>query len=334
MGSPQSGNLADTTTQLEMLIIELYLTLGYVVASPDYEGPDAAFGPGHLEGMVTLDGMRAVANFGETVGITAENPMIVGIGYSGGAIASGWGASLQSSYAPELNIKGWAHGGTPANLTGTLMYIDNTQNSGFIPPAISGLCSPTAYGAELQPLFDTYLTEYGREIIQQADTQCTGADLNYWEYQSLFDTKFQTLGPALLQQPVVASVLSKNIMGVNKDETPVVPVYVYHASQDEIIPYANVTTLVDSWCDNGATVQFTTFESGGHATTDVVGIPSVLEFVQSAFDGQTVAGCSRSTAPGGVFDILALPLDVEPISQEISAWLHTYLNITLPNTLP
>ena len=38
-------------------------------------------------------------------------------GYSGGATAAGWGGALHKTYAPEVNLVGVAHGGTPANLT-------------------------------------------------------------------------------------------------------------------------------------------------------------------------------------------------------------------------
>ena len=39
--------------------------LGYIVVSPDYEGPDAAFPVGRLEGMGVLDSMRAVNNYAD-----------------------------------------------------------------------------------------------------------------------------------------------------------------------------------------------------------------------------------------------------------------------------
>ena len=68
----------DLITSVETLLIEAYLASGYIVASPDYEGPDAAFSPGHLEGMAVLDGMRAVKAFSSTLGLTTKNPMTVG----------------------------------------------------------------------------------------------------------------------------------------------------------------------------------------------------------------------------------------------------------------
>jgi hypothetical protein len=65
--------------------------------------------------------MRAVNNFATTLGLKSKKNSIVGVGYSGGAIATGWAAALQGNYAPELNVKGWSAGGTPANLTGTAL---------------------------------------------------------------------------------------------------------------------------------------------------------------------------------------------------------------------
>jgi hypothetical protein len=83
--------------------------------------------------MGVLDSMRAVANFKSTLGLNTSTPKIVGYGYSGGAIATGWAASLISSYAPELKVLGWASGGTPANLTGTPVFLDGGLYASFLP---------------------------------------------------------------------------------------------------------------------------------------------------------------------------------------------------------
>ncbi|KAJ5093438.1 hypothetical protein N7456_009299 [Penicillium angulare] len=302
----------DIISSAEQLILQAYLLLGYIVASPDYEGPDTAFGPGRLAGMGVLDNMRAVSNF-KDLGLSTATPMIVGTGYSGGAIATGWAASLQPNYAPELDIKGWAQGGTPANLTGTMVFIDGTLFSGFLPPAVVGLSTPSAYGAELTPLLNKVITTKGQSVLQSARTNCAVGDIINFAEQSLFSTSIQTLGDGLLTDPTIKSVLDKNTMGVEKSETPTAPVFVYHASQDEIIPYANASTLVDSWCSNGADVKFTTFSNGGHATTEVVGLPDTINFVQSAFAGTTESGCSTSTELNSTLNPIALGVELEPI---------------------
>lgn len=309
LGAPQTNLVISA----EQLILQAYLLKGYIVASPDYEGPDAAFGPGRLEGMGVLDGMRAVSNFHKILGLSTDKPLVAGVGYSGGAIATGWAASLQPSYAPELDIKGWVQGGTPANLTGTLIFIDNTAFSGFIPPAIAGLTMPSAYGAELNPVINGILAPEGKKMLDKARSTCAVGDIVDFPEKSLFSKDIQSLGDRLLYQPVIKSVMEKNTMGANKEETPTAPVFIYHATQDEVIPYSNTTTLVDSWCNNGADVKFTTFGNGGHATTEVIGLPDSLKFVEAAFAGKTKSGCSRNTELASILDPIALGVELEPI---------------------
>ncbi|EME38255.1 hypothetical protein DOTSEDRAFT_75726 [Dothistroma septosporum NZE10] len=308
---------ADLISDVEFLLLEGFLLSGYIVSSPDYEGPEAAFGAGRLAGMATLDSMRAVTAFKSTLGFTTSTPSIVGYGYSGGSIASGWGSQLQSSYAPDLNIKGWAAGGTVANLTGTALFISNTAFSGFSPAVVDGLSKPTAYGTSLGAVITSIITPLGQSKLDFANKNCIADLLNFFE-TSFLSTTIQTLGNRLFYQPTIASILSQQTMGTSKNETPTVPVYVYHASDDEIIPYANATTLVDSWCNNGAAVDFVTFGNGGHFTTEILGFVGAYQFVQDAFAG-TVAktGCTRSTTLNDTLDPLALGVDLEPVLVEL-----------------
>ncbi|KFY14981.1 hypothetical protein V492_02303 [Pseudogymnoascus sp. VKM F-4246] len=309
IGTPQTGLISSA----EMLIIEAYLISGYIVASSDYEGPDAAFGPGRLSGMGVLDGIRAVTNFQSTLHFSTANPMVVGVGYSGGAIATGWAASLQPAYAPEIDIKGWVAGGTPANLTGTADFIDGTLFSGFVLAVVAGLTKPSAYKADLLPLITSIITPAGQTALDSANTNCAVDDIINFPGKSIKSTEFQSLGDRLWYDPTVAAILEQNTMGVNKDETPTAPVFMYHATQDEIVPYANATTLAEAWCSYGASVKFTTYGSGGHITTEVVAIVEALKFVSSAFAGTTASGCSTNTEFGNALDPIALGLELEPV---------------------
>lgn len=277
----------------ETFIIQLYLQAGYIVSSPDYEGPEAAFAAGRLEAMGVLDGMRAVANF-RTLKFSVSKPMIVGVGYSGGAIATGWAAQLQQRYAPELNIKGWSAGGTPANLTGTLVYDDNTVNSGFLPIAVVGLSRPSSYGCQLQPVIDKIATKEGQAVLHDAETTCAGSMLSTFRNKSILTTEFQSLGHGLLTNKVITSVLADTLMGRSKRETPVKPVFLFHGQNDDTIPYQNASTLAKAWCGNGASVNFTTFGQGGHVDVAIRGIPYALDFVASAFAGTVKEGCSST----------------------------------------
>ncbi|KAL4975303.1 secretory lipase-domain-containing protein [Aspergillus desertorum] len=283
----------DLLSTFEFLFLQRYLLHGYIVAAPDHEGPDAALASGRLAGMTVLDGMRAVINFNATLGFSTSHPMVAATGYSGGAIATGWAASLHSTYASELNIKGWAMGGTPANLTGTFYYLDGKMYSGFIPAAIDGLCKPSAYGALLQPIMDRIATERGRALLAYANSHCVPADLAHWPNESMLSPDIQTLGPDLLRQPTIRFVLAENLLGGRPEEAPIAPVLVYHGVEDEIIPYQDVSTMVDSWCNAGATVQFRSYVTGGHARTLLGSLTDSAGYIDNAFAGTLARGCSR-----------------------------------------
>lgn len=256
--------------------------------------------------------MRAVTNFHETIGLTSA-PDIVGVGYSGGSIATGWAAQLQPTYAPELSIKGWSSGGTPANITGVSVFVDNTAVSGFLPAALNGLSRNSSYGATLKPLIDSIITPYGQAYLDFANVNCGPADILAFTGQSIFETHFQTKGRDLLYDPAFQYVLADCLMGQRKNETPTAPVFMFHANNDEIIPYENATTLYNEWCDFGADVQFTTYGSGGHLTTEVVSLLAQLEFTASAFAGTVPGGCSMKTSLNNTLNPLDFALDLEPI---------------------
>jgi predicted esterase len=78
-------------------------------------------------------------------------------------------------------------------------------------------------------------------------------------------------------------------------EVPIAPVNLYHAINDEIIPYANASTLYNNWCSQGGSIRFTSFTSGGHATTEIDNIGRVQQFVKDAFAGNVSSGCTAIT---------------------------------------
>jgi len=305
--SPQASLISSA----EFLLLQAFVLDGNIVSSPDYEGPDAAFGAGRLAGMSVLDSMRAVSNF-KTLGFITK-PAVVGYGYSGGAIATGWAAQLQTAYAPEIPIKGWASGGTPANLTGTARFVDGTVASGFLPQALAGLDAPSSYEATLTPVYHEYLTANGQLNLAVAKQICSVENIPIFAFQSVQSTKFNTLGDRILYQPDLRRVLDNNLMGQSQKETPKPPVYLFHAPEDEIIPYTNATTLRDEWCSYGASVEFITVANGGHISTEILGFPGAFTFVQEAFAGTASKGCTQKTIADNTLDPVVLGASLEPI---------------------
>ena len=266
-----------------------------------------------LAGTGVLDSMRAVANFRETLGFDSDKPAVVGYGYSGGGIATSWAASLQPTYAPEINIKGWTSGGTPANLTGTAVFIDGTMFVGFLPQVIAGLSAPSAYGEQLEPVLNRVITADGDAIIEQAKQICGAENLFTIPFQRIQTEKFQTLGKDVFYDPTIAKILERCIMGQHRNETPTAPMYMYHAPHDEVVPYSNATTLRDAWCNAGASVRFITIASGGHAGGEILGFPGAYKFVQAAFNGTTESGCTQDDILDDKLNVLALGASLEPI---------------------
>lgn len=117
--------------QLEIINIDHALGEGYVTLVPDYEGLSSAFTVGSLAGMTTLDGIRAALNF-KTVVPDWNNTQLAMLGYSGGAIATGWAAQLASTYAPELTFVGVAEGGVPVNISAAIDHVNKGSNAGEI----------------------------------------------------------------------------------------------------------------------------------------------------------------------------------------------------------
>ena len=98
------------------------------MTTADYEGPNSAFIAGRLQGRSVLDSIRATTAF-QQVGLQAGAK--VGVwGYSGGASAAGWAGALHRTYAPDVNLVGVAHGGTPANLTAVAEELRSTIYAG------------------------------------------------------------------------------------------------------------------------------------------------------------------------------------------------------------
>lgn len=303
-------------TAAEFLLVQAYLASGYIVSSADYEGPDAAFAAGRLEARGVLDSMRAVKNYASKLGLT-KNPSTVVTGYSGGGIATGWAAALHSSYAPELNVKGWVMGGVPANLTAILTYIDDTLFSGFLPVAVAGLAKPSAFGKTIQPLIDRIIQPKGVEALKNANTKCAQDNLLLFPNKSLFDKSFQSLGKALLQDPTFNEVIDQCILGVVPSEKPSAPVLQYHATDDEIVPYGPAELLHERWCQQGVSSRFIEYKAGGHITTEPLGIIDAVKFAEQAFAGKVPSGCSKSTVLDNKLDPLALGAGLEPILIQI-----------------
>lgn len=281
-----------------------YLSAGYIVTVPDAEGPLNNFAAGRSEGYQTLDSIRATLGFNKA-GL-AKDAKVAGYGYSAGGQAVSWAAALKRSYAPELNVAGWAFGGSIPNVTSLIYHTDNTPMAGYAVAAITGLVD--AY-PDLKKEAESDLTQAGLDALEFARNNNIDAVLQkfsnvnilsgqYVKRSGVLANMFSKRAGSLLSSAAYRDVARQVTQGISSKEVPDAPVYLYHAIADQVAPYNDVLGTSRSWCQNGAQIDFVTFSdpSANHLVTRQDGSAAAFAFLQNQFNGQAPAkGCTYST---------------------------------------
>ncbi|MGH8461112.1 MAG: lipase family protein [Stenotrophobium sp.] len=276
-----TGSTADDNNELEPFAYLTGLeTQGWTLVIPDHEGPYSEYAAGKLAGQITLDGIRAAESFAP-LGLSVKTP--VGMwGYSGGAIATAWAASLQKSYAPELNIVGVASGGTPADVAGIVNNIDTNviANAAFFPLILSAVEGVNrAYPQLATPI----LNAKGQAAFESLKDSCLG-DLGSSTAPSGKLTDYTTT-PDPLDSPGTKAVLPLITLPQPAPVVPVADVFVYHSQLDELVPIAGAAAMVKGWCAAGVHVSYYAGVTGDHIVFDVSAAPLALAYLVSRFNG-------------------------------------------------
>ncbi len=259
----QSRNL-DADLNSEKSYIQKYTALGYAVAITDYEGlgtpGEHTYNVGRSEGHAVLDVVRAALHLpGSNLSATA--PVAV-VGYSQGGFAAGWTAELAPTYAPEINLKGAAAGGPPADLAANLRYLDGAEYAGLEFAAIAG--QNAAYPALH---LEHYLNAKGRAMFTKISTECIdtlGTDVNNTKSKWAGHKLSEYTTSNFLDRPDWRASVRKSLLGTM---TPRVPVLLYNSPTDDIVPFAPAARLRDTWRRNGADVTFYAPDTGSHGIT-------------------------------------------------------------------
>lgn len=283
----ESGSLESLGFVLDEAMFLPYLNEGYIVTVPDHEGPLDAFAAGRMEGHMTLDSIRATLNFDKLN--LSKNSKVAGYGYSGGALNLGWASSLKRVYAPELNVVGWAFGGTPANLSSTMDMASGTAFAGFVASGVVGVLD--AY-PEVKKQVVPYFTAEGHRMVDYSHKHCLNDMLLKFAFSSIRDKKYSTLGPGIFELSRVKEVFKTLTMGLKSEEYPDAPVFMYHGRHDEIIPQSSAEKTARSWCKYGAQIKFMTYEDPlmEHLITEITGSIPAFEFVRDRINGHHLSG--------------------------------------------
>ncbi|GGU93631.1 lipase [Streptomyces albospinus] len=279
--APSAGFPKGTT--MEANLIQQLTRRGWAVAVTDYEGlgtpGDHTYTVGRAEGQAVLDAARAAERLpgAGAAGVTEDSPVGI-MGYSQGGQASSWAAELHRSYAPELKVKGTATGGVPADLLKVADADNGTIGAGLILMAAIG---QNAAFPELH--LDSYLNAEGRHLVDFLRTNCVAADVAAGLFKKISDVTVRNP----LYEPDWQARLRESALGTRR---PDAPVYLYHGTADELIPYAVGKQLRADWCAKGADVQWSSIPLGEHVAGAIVGSVPAANWLADRFADKPAAG--------------------------------------------
>jgi hypothetical protein len=273
--------------EVEEPLIAAALEQGWAVVVPDYEGLNSEFTGGPQEGHGVLDAIRAAENFSPAGLDGAQTP--VGMwGYSGGALATGWAAELEPAYAPGLNVKGVAEGGVPAGFGPIVSNINGGPFAGLYFDAAFGLAR--SYPGDID--LSTLLNAQGQQAETTVTSECVEEVVGQYAYQNIDNYTAGDINP--LTVPGVQAAISADNLG---QATPVGPIFLYQAANDEIIPLAGVQALNNTYCREGVPVDFVKDELSDHISLAVSGAGAALNYLIARFAGTPAP---NTCATGGV----------------------------------
>lgn len=282
------GDAGDATNQQaeeEGLLISWYLSQGFVVTVPDFEGTNLDWMAGRESGYNTIDAMRATKSY-----LHAPEAKIGLSGYSGGAVAADWASELAPSYAPKMNIVGVAAGGVPVNYFHLFDYANGTDvYSAAIPGMLLGLAR--AYHADL----GKYLSAYGAKVVKEVSGECLTA--LFGDYPGL--TVAKLMKPQYRDWrhvPVIARLLREQTMG-SAPGHPRAPLYMGVGNSDGkgdgVMDASDVKALAARYCKQGVAVQFEEYQGAPHEAAGAFFEPKTGPFLQERFAGVPFVGnCS------------------------------------------
>ncbi|MFI9045848.1 lipase family protein [Streptomyces sp. NPDC053427] len=279
--APSAGFPQGTT--MEASLIQRLVARGWAVAVTDYEGlgtpGDHTYTVGRAEGQAVLDAARAAQRLPEAAAAGVDRNSPVGImGYSQGGQASGWAAELHRSYAPELRVEGTASGGVPADLLKAADHNDGNIGAGLILMAAVG---QDAAFPELR--LDTYLNDKGRYYVDFLKKNCVAVGTVAGLFKKISDVTVKNP----LYEPDWQRRMRASDLGTRE---PDAPVYLYHGTADELIPYGVGKQLRADWCGRGATVQWTPIPLGEHVLGAIAGAVPAADWLADRFAGRPTSG--------------------------------------------
>ncbi|KAI1100349.1 LIP-domain-containing protein [Jackrogersella minutella] len=287
LGVPSSTSLVNTL-----------LSKGWIINTPDYEGPNASFCASIQAGHATIDSVRAVLNLAHLSGLGKITTAIWG--YSGGSIATEAAAELQVQYAPELNISAAALGGLVADFSEDFDLFNGSALAGDL---VAGLLGVTTQYPEAEEYLKSRLVPATANEFLGARNMITGVATEFFSFKNIYS--YFIGGVADLQVAVMRKVYNiESKLGYHG--VPAMPTYVYKAIGDEYCPAKETDALVDRFCGVGADITYERNTVGGHVAEIINGQPRAIDWLWSIFNETYVPNASGCSIRNVTIDLAGL----------------------------
>jgi hypothetical protein len=181
-----------------------------------------------------------------------------------------------------------AEGGVPADIYSIAKNLDGGPFSGVLLAGSVGL-------SRAYPWLKNYWNATGQAMDKDIGTQCIEQFTGAYAFKHADD---YTTMPDVIDLPEVRAVVDANSLGRNLEHLPNMPVYIYEAINDELIPVAGVNALVETYCSNGVHVTYYQDPASEHISLAFSGADAALAYLNARFMGIDVPDtCLVPTVP-------------------------------------
>ncbi len=257
------------------------ITGGYIIAATDYPGLGTVGPIGYLvgkgQGQAAIDAVRAAKQISEVGG----GSRFALWGYSQGAHAALFAATLAASYAPELQLVGAAATAAPTDLA-DLLHETIGSIEGRIFTSMTLKSWSLKYAVPIDSLVDSSVAD----VIAAVGNTCVddlGGKLDALAAQKPLKEKFLNYNPVNL--PPWSSFLSAN--SITKLPRGV-PFFIAQGGADEVV-HKNVTQrFIQNQCAAGVSVDYLVIDRMSHSTIAKASSAPAIAWINRRFASKPV----------------------------------------------
>ena len=266
----------------------LTASMGYVTCIPDYPGfgISQSLHPYTHSASLTIaviDFLRAARTYCENKNILLDNQLFL-TGYSeGGYVTLATLKELEENYAQEFTVSATVPMAGPYDLKGTAEFLFQQSEYNY-PAYIAYLIYAFDELYQWNRLPEIFNAPYAALIPSLFDGTKTFGEIN---------SQLPAQVSSLIKQDFITRYFNRNEIAFQNtlkensllNWTPVAPIHFFHGDADDVSPYQNTLTVIDSLIASGATnIRLTTIAGGTHETASLPSVIGAITWIDSLYN--------------------------------------------------